>query len=67
MIGDQIARDMAPAKAAGLTTVYVPGAFKPRWEALEPRSTIDIEAQRFDLAVNKALSAATNLNLRRPA
>jgi putative hydrolase of the HAD superfamily len=24
MIGDQIARDMAPAKAAGLTTIYVP-------------------------------------------
>lgn len=66
MIGDQIARDMAPAKASGLTTVYVPGAFKPRWEASEPRGTIDMEAQRFDVAVNQALSRTTHSALPRP-
>jgi putative hydrolase of the HAD superfamily len=56
MIGDQISRDIGPAKAAGLTTVYVPGAFIPHWEKSESRTSIDIEAQRFDQAVAKALS-----------
>ncbi len=31
MIGDQLDRDILPAKAAGLVTVYFPGGFKPRW------------------------------------
>lgn len=61
MIGDQISRDMAPAKAAGLTTIYVPGAFRPRWEANVPRDVVDIEAPQFDLAVAMALSSITTL------
>jgi putative hydrolase of the HAD superfamily len=31
MIGDQLDRDVAPAKAAGLGTIHFPGGFRPRW------------------------------------
>lgn len=31
MIGDQLDRDIAPAKVAGLETIYFPGGFQPRW------------------------------------
>lgn len=31
MIGDQLDRDIAPAKLAGLETIYFPGGFQPRW------------------------------------
>lgn len=32
MVGDQLDRDIAPAKAAGLETIWFPGGFRPRWE-----------------------------------
>lgn len=35
MVGDQLQRDMVPAKAAGLGTIYFPGEFNPRWEPSE--------------------------------
>jgi putative hydrolase of the HAD superfamily len=31
MIGDQLDRDVTPAKLAGLTTIYFPGGFSPKW------------------------------------
>jgi putative hydrolase of the HAD superfamily len=31
MIGDQLDRDISPAQAAGLKTIYFPGGFRPRW------------------------------------
>lgn len=31
MVGDQLDRDIAPAKAAGIETIYFPGGFQPRW------------------------------------
>lgn len=31
MIGDQLDRDIAPAKEAGLDTIYFPGGFRPHW------------------------------------
>lgn len=31
MIGDQLDRDIEPAKAAGLQTIYFPGGFQPKW------------------------------------
>lgn len=31
MIGDQLDRDIAPAKAAGLETIFFPGGFRPHW------------------------------------
>jgi putative hydrolase of the HAD superfamily len=30
-VGDQLDRDIAPAKQAGYTTIYFPGGFKPLW------------------------------------
>lgn len=31
-VGDQLDRDIAPAKEAGFTTLYFPGGFRPSWE-----------------------------------
>ena len=31
MVGDQLDRDIAPAKIAGIGTIYFPGGFQPRW------------------------------------
>ncbi|MGN8118784.1 HAD family hydrolase [Labrys sp. 22185] len=31
MVGDQLDRDIKPAKDAGLSTIYFPGGFRPRW------------------------------------
>jgi putative hydrolase of the HAD superfamily len=31
MVGDQMNRDIEPAGAAGLETIYFPGGFQPRW------------------------------------
>jgi putative hydrolase of the HAD superfamily len=32
MIGDQLDRDIRPAKAAGLNTIYFPSNFRPKWD-----------------------------------
>jgi len=32
MVGDQMNRDIEPASAAGLETIYFPGGFQPRWD-----------------------------------
>jgi ribonucleotide monophosphatase NagD (HAD superfamily) len=32
VIGDQLDRDIAPAKQAGLITVFFPGGFRPKWQ-----------------------------------
>lgn len=37
MVGDQLDRDIAPAKAAGLGTIWFPGGFRPVWEPDEHR------------------------------
>lgn len=46
MVGDQLDRDIAPAKEAGLTTIYFPGGFQPRWvpEEAEVRPNFKIES-----------------------
>src|SRR5262249_21485168 len=31
MVGDQLDRDIAPAKVAGLETIHFSGGFRPRW------------------------------------
>ncbi|TIN77506.1 HAD family hydrolase [Mesorhizobium sp.] len=31
MVGDQLDRDIGPAKAVGCETIYFPGGFQPRW------------------------------------
>lgn len=32
MVGDQLERDIRPARQAGFATVFFPGAFRPKWE-----------------------------------
>ncbi len=48
MVGDQLQRDIAPAKAAGLRTVYFPSGFRPRWEPAENSVTPDYRIDSFD-------------------
>jgi putative hydrolase of the HAD superfamily len=49
MIGDQLDRDIAPAKIAGIGTIYFPGGFQPRWspavEKISPDHIISSFAQ----------------------
>jgi len=62
MIGDQLQRDIAPAKAAGLVTIYVPGRFRPRWEPDETLVGPTFRAERFDEAVDLILTPAADLH-----
>jgi putative hydrolase of the HAD superfamily len=48
MVGDQLQRDIAPAKAAGLETIYFPGAFVPRWEPSEDSVRPDHRIGNFE-------------------
>lgn len=57
MIGDQLRSDIAPAKAASLITIYVPGRFKPRWEPDEELIGPSYRAETFDQAVDIVLHA----------
>jgi putative hydrolase of the HAD superfamily len=52
MIGDQMKKDIVPASAAGLMTIYVPGRFQPRWESAEAVNGPTFRASRFDDAVD---------------
>jgi putative hydrolase of the HAD superfamily len=39
VVGDQLTRDILPARSAGFRTAYFPGSFQPKWElpiALDP-------------------------------
>ena len=47
MIGDQLDRDIAPAKLAGLETIYFPGGFRPRWSRAEALVQPDHRIQSF--------------------
>lgn len=51
MIGDQLDRDIVPAKAAGLTTIFFPGGFQPRWLPDEQDVRPDYRIERFDHAL----------------
>ncbi|MBZ9803385.1 HAD family hydrolase [Mesorhizobium sp. ES1-6] len=48
MIGDQLDRDIAPAAAAGLETIYFPGGFRPRWTPDEASVQPDHLISSFD-------------------
>ncbi|WP_353646277.1 HAD family hydrolase [Mesorhizobium sp. WSM2239] len=56
MIGDQLRRDIEPAKAAGLLTIYVPGRFRPRWEPDETSVRPDYRVERFDQGADIVLA-----------
>ena len=47
MIGDQITKDILPAKEAGLFTIYIQGRFQPKWEAKNNEGIADIQLDSF--------------------
>lgn len=55
MIGDQLDRDIAPAKAAGLSTIYFPGRFTPRWTPDEALTAPDYRVGDFREVVDIVL------------
>ncbi len=56
MIGDQLDRDIAPAKTAGLITIFFPGGFVPRWSPSEAAVGPDFRIGNFWEAVGIILS-----------
>lgn len=47
MVGDQLDRDIAPAKAAGLETIHFSGGFRPRWTPEEGLIQPDHQIRTF--------------------
>ena len=47
MIGDQLDRDIATAKAAGLQTIYFPGGLAPKWAPDEETVRPDFRITSF--------------------
>jgi putative hydrolase of the HAD superfamily len=62
MVGDQLDRDIAPAKAAGIETIYFPGGFQPRWspavEKVGPDHTIASFAEVPDIVLGERRAIA---------
>lgn len=56
MIGDQLDRDIVPAKAAGLTTIYFPGGFSPKWTPHEREVAPDYKVASLDEAADIILA-----------
>lgn len=46
-VGDQLDRDIAPAKSAGMLTVYFPGGFTPEWTDHTLTAHADVVATSF--------------------
>lgn len=51
MIGDQLKSDIRPASEAGITTIYIPGRFKPEWEILDRTTKPNFTFRSFGEAV----------------
>ena len=66
MIGDQLDRDIAPAKAAGLTTIFFPGGFRPKWQPAEGDVRPDYTVQDFNQAAAFVLDTSAHI-IARPA
>jgi putative hydrolase of the HAD superfamily len=47
-VGDQLDRDIAPAKQAGYKTIYFPGGFKPSWTPEEKSIAPDYRISSFE-------------------
>lgn len=64
MVGDQLDRDIAPAKAAGIGTIYFPGGFQPRWspavEKVSPDHIITSFAEVPDIVLTEQKAIAAN-------
>ena len=54
MVGDQLDRDIEPAKAAGFVTAWFPGGFTPRWSS-RLSVAADLEITSFDQAADAFL------------
>ena len=56
MVGDQLDRDIVPAREAGVTTIYFPGGFQPRWspaiEKVQPDHVIASFAEVPNIVLN---------------
>jgi putative hydrolase of the HAD superfamily len=50
MIGDQLDRDIGPANEVGVTTVYFPGNFCPRWAPAEGEIQPDVTVASYTKA-----------------
>jgi putative hydrolase of the HAD superfamily len=67
MVGDQLDRDIGPAKVAGLVTIYFPGGFRPRWisdeGAIKPDYRIEsfMDVPRIVLSEQALASAAPSI------
>lgn len=57
MVGDQLDRDIAPAKAAGLKTIYFPGQFQPKWQPLEDEIRPDYRVENLNEAAQLIINA----------
>ncbi|TCK97115.1 HAD family hydrolase [Paraburkholderia sp. BL9I2N2] len=51
VLGDQLDRDIDPARAAGCTTVYVPGRFTPSWNLSKGSQHASYQAENFEDAM----------------
>lgn len=51
VIGDQLDRDIGPAKQAGMITIYFPGGFRPKWQADHESVLPDYQIQSFEQVV----------------
>lgn len=47
VVGDQLDRDILPAKAAGLRTVYFPGGFEPAWTEHAQKAEADFTISNY--------------------
>ncbi len=61
VVGDQPDRDIVPAKAAGCTTVFVPGPFTPDWNAGAPPAAADFLATDLLQAMIWCITSSANL------
>jgi putative hydrolase of the HAD superfamily len=67
MVGDQLDRDIAPAKAAGLTTFYFPGGFTPRWTPHETEVGPDFKISSFTEVADRLEERLADRRLAAPA
>lgn len=54
VVGDQLDRDIAPAKQAGMITIYFPGGFRPKWQMDHEKVLPDYRIQSFEQVVEVA-------------
>jgi putative hydrolase of the HAD superfamily len=47
VIGDQLDRDIQPAKAVGVMTIFFPGGFRPKWQPPEMNVKPDYKVEDF--------------------